>query len=40
MDKFQEEEVEIDHISRISDTDMRDLGVRTIGGRIRLRDAA
>ena len=40
IDCFKEEEVEIGHIARLSDSDLRELGVSTMGGRIRLRDAA
>ena len=37
---FEAEELEIGHISRLDDSSLRSLGVTTMGGRQRLRDAA
>ena len=37
---FESEEIEIHHIPKLDDTTLRELGVNTIGGRMRLRDAA
>ena len=37
---FEMEEIEISHIARLDNATMRELGVNTIGARMRLRDAA
>ena len=38
--KFEMEEIELNHIPRLDNATLRELGVNTIGARLRLRDAA
>jgi hypothetical protein len=40
IERFKEEEVEIQQIARLHDDALKDLGIRTIGARMRIRDAA
>ena len=37
---FVSEEIEVRHVNRLTDQNLMDLGVRTMGARLRLRSAA
>ena len=39
-ERFLAEEIEVDRIARLADQDLISVGVKTIGGRMRIRSAA